>query len=139
MTESGKNLDSDLEEFKGRLEGEPVSSFLGMRLLELTPSYSKVTMKMRPEYLTFNGYVFGGIIMSVADQAFACAANAAGRTSIATQFNTHFMSGPAPDDELIAECRVVRRGRRVDICEISVSNQGGKLIATATGTAIPLT
>ena len=95
-------------------------------------------MKMRPEYLTFNNYVFGGIIMSVADQAFACATNSMGRPSIATQFNIHFVAGPAPDDELTAEGKVVRKGRRVDICEIAVTNKDGKLMARATGTAIPL-
>ena len=32
-----------------------------------------------------------------------------------------------------------RKGRRVDVCEIAVTNQEGKLIARATGTAIPMT
>jgi len=137
VTES-QSQDS-LAEFKARVEGEPVGSFLGMSLLEVTPGYSKVSMKLRPEHLTFNGYVFGGIVMSLADQAFACATNSMGRTSIATQFNVHFVAGASPDDEIIAEGRVVRKGRRVDICEMTVTNQEGKLIARATGTAIPIT
>ena len=41
-------------------------------------------------------------------------------------------------DELIAEGRVVRSGRRVSIAEMTVTNQDGKLIAKATGTTIPL-
>ncbi len=110
-----------------------------MRLMELAPGYAKVAMKLRPEYLTFNGFTFGGIIMSVADQAFACATNSMGRMSIASQFNIHFIAGAGPDDELTAEGRVVRKGRRVDVCEITVTNQEGKLIAKATGTAIPMT
>jgi acyl-CoA thioesterase len=41
-------------------------------------------------------------------------------------------------DELTAECRVMKSGRRVCISEIRVTNQEGKLVATATGTTIPL-
>jgi len=84
------------------------------------------------------GFIFGGIITSIADQAFAFATNSMGRPSIATQFNVHFIAASAPGDELTAEGNVLRKGRRVDVCEIAVTNQDGKLIARATGTAIPM-
>ena len=87
----------------------------------------------------FNGYVFGGVIMSIADQAFAYASNSLAFPSVATQFNIHFVAGAGANDELMAECRVVRSGQRVGISEITVTNQDGKLIAKATGTTIPLT
>ena len=41
-------------------------------------------------------------------------------------------------DELTAECRVVKSGRRAGISEMTVTNQAGKLIAKATGTTIPV-
>lgn len=134
-----KQAERNLAELRAKVEKEPIGSFLGMRLVELAEGYAKVAMKLKPEYRTFNDYTFGGIIMSVADQAFACATNSMGRPSIATQFNIHFIAGPGLEDELIAEGRVVRKGRRVDISEITVTNQEGKLIARATGTAIPIT
>ncbi len=117
---------------------EPIASFLKMRLVELTPGYAKVTMKLVPEYRNFNGVIFGGMIMAVADQAFAFASNSVNHPSVASQFNIHFFSGPNPDDELIAEGRVLKNGRRVGISEMTVTNQDGKLIAKATGTTIPL-
>ncbi|OGO38699.1 MAG: thioesterase [Chloroflexi bacterium RBG_16_57_8] len=117
---------------------EPIAVFLGMRLVELTPGYSRVSMKVRPEHLNFNGMVFGGIIAAVADQAFAYATNSLVQPSIASQFNIHFINGASADDELIAECRVVKSGRRVGISEMTVTNQEGKLIAKATGTTIPV-
>jgi acyl-CoA thioesterase len=42
------------------------------------------------------------------------------------------------DDELTAECRVVKSGKRVCFSEMAVTNREGKLIAKATGTTIPL-
>ena len=57
---------------------------------------------------------------------------------MASQFNIHFIAGARPQDELVAECKVVRTGKRVDVAEIEVVTREGKLIARATGTAIPL-
>ncbi|MDO8491987.1 MAG: PaaI family thioesterase [Dehalococcoidia bacterium] len=128
----------NLKELKVRAEHEPIGSFLGMKLVEIQPGYARVTMKLKPEYQTFNGFTFGGMIMSAADQAFACAVNSFGRSSVASQFNIHFVAGARPGDEIAAECRVIRTGKRVDIAEITVVDQEGKLIARATGTAIPL-
>ena len=107
-----------------------------MRLVELSPGYAKVVMKVAPEYENFNGMVFGGIVMAVTDQAFAYATNSLVTPSIATQFNIHLIAGASVGDELTAECRVVKSGRRIGISEMMVTNQDGKLIAKATGTTV---
>ncbi len=125
-------------ELKAKEKTEPIASFLKMRLLDLSPGYARVAIKLIPEHRNFNGLTFGGIIAAVADQAFAYACNAASYPSIASQFNIHFISGPGENDELIAEGRVVRSGRRVGLTELTVTNQDGKLIAKATGTSIPI-
>ena len=132
------NASDNLVQLKAKGEKEPIAAFLKMRLLELSPGYAKVAMKLKPEYQNFNGLVFGGIIMAVADQAFAYASNSATPRSVASQFNIHFISGADVNDDLIAEGRVVKSGKRVGISEMVVTNQDGKLIAKATGTTIPV-
>jgi acyl-CoA thioesterase len=132
-------MSDNIEELRAKAEEEHIASFFNMRLLELSPGYAKVSMNLRPEYTNFNGLIFGGIIMSLADQAFAYASNTVVNPNVASQFNIHFVASADIDDELVAECRVIKRGRRVCISEMSVSNQDGKLIAKATGTTIPLT
>jgi acyl-CoA thioesterase len=76
--------------------------------------------------------------MALADQAFAYATNSLIRASLASQFNIHLIAAANPGDELIAECRVLRSGRRVGISEMTVTTVEGKLIAKATGTTIPV-
>jgi acyl-CoA thioesterase len=128
--------EADIENLKNKEATEPIASFLKMRLVELTPGYAKVTMKITPDHLNFNGMVFGGIVMAVTDQAFAYATNSLVSPSIATQFNIHLISGAGVGDELTAECKVVKSGRRIGVSEMTVTNQDGKLIARATGTTV---
>lgn len=136
MSAAGNESSDNVAELKAKEAGEPIASFFNMRLVELSPGYAKVTMKLRPDYLNFNGMVFGGIVMSIADQAFAYATNSLVSPSIATQFNIHLIAGAAAGDELIAECRVIKSGRRIGVSEMTVTNQEGKLIAKATGTTV---
>jgi acyl-CoA thioesterase len=109
-----------------------------MRLLELSPGYAKVAMKVRPEHQNFHGMTFGGIVMAIADQAFAYTVNSVDFPSVASQFNIHFIAAARVGDELIAEGRLMKSGKRVSIAEVTVTNQEGKLIAKATGTTIPV-
>ena len=138
MSGQQSGVSGNLAELRARQKEEPIASFLKMRLLELSPGYAKVAMKLIPEHLNFHGLIFGGIIMAVADYAFAYGGNSLAIPGVASQFNIHFIAGPEVGDELTAECWVVRSGRRVGICEMTVTNQDGKLIAKATGTGIPI-
>lgn len=138
MSGQESSASETVAELRAKAEAEPIASFLNMRLLELSEGYAKVVMKLKPEYGNFNGMIFGGIIMSLADQAFAYATNSVITPNVASQFNIHFVASANANDELTAECRVVKSGRRVCISEMTVTNQAGKLIAKATGTTIPL-
>ncbi|MGA2368876.1 MAG: PaaI family thioesterase [Dehalococcoidia bacterium] len=119
-------------------KNEPIASFLNMKLTELSDGFARVEMKMKPEYINFNGTIFGGIISAIADQAFAYATNSVGTPNVASQLNIHFIAAAKENDKLIAECLVVKRGKRVCISEIKVTDPEGKLIALASGTTIPL-
>jgi acyl-CoA thioesterase len=138
MSQDEKKVAETIATLKAAEKNEPIAKFLGMKLVELTPGYAKVTMKLKPEHQNFNGYVFGGIVAAIADQAFDYGSNSLSHPSIAVEFHINLISAPEPNDELTAECRVVKSGRRAGISEITVINQTGKLIAKATGVTIPV-
>ncbi len=127
-----------VSELRTKSLNEPVGHFLQTTLVELEPGYAKVKINIKPEYVNFNGLVFGGIITSVIDEAFAYATNSLIKPSYASQLNVHFINAPAVGDELTAECWLLRSGKRVGISEMTVTNQDDKLIAKATGTTIPV-
>ena len=121
---------------KAAATSEPIALYLGMNLVELTPGYAKVCLQIKAEHQNFNGYVFGGIIGAIADQAFAYGSNSLAYPSVATQFNINFISAAGADDLLTAECRVLRSGKRAGVSEITVTNQNNKLVAKATGVTV---
>jgi acyl-CoA thioesterase len=138
MPQDEKGTTETIARLKEAEKTEPIARFLGMKLVELGPGHAKVTMKLKPEHQNFNGYVFGGVVACLADQAYAYGANSLNFPSVAAQFNIHFMSAPEADDTLTAECRVLRSGRRAATSEMTVTNQTGKLIAKATGVTVPV-
>jgi acyl-CoA thioesterase len=138
MAKRDDSIADSVSALRTKADGEPIASFLKMRLMELSDGYARIAMKILPEYTNFNGLIFGGIIMALADEAFAYASNTVVTPNVASQFNIHFIAGAQIDDELTAQCRVIKRGKRVCISEMTVTNQDGKLIAKATGTTVPI-
>jgi acyl-CoA thioesterase len=137
LDEEAENMANDnVKILKDKEKGEPIAKSLGMELAELTPGYAKITMTLKPEHLNFNGLVFGGIIMCLADQAFAYGMNSLVMPSIATNFSIQLIAGAKVGDVLTAECRPLKSGRRVGFAEMTVTDQNGKLIAKATGTTV---
>ena len=137
LRQPSSEAEDKLNELREKIKQEPISSFLNINILELAPGYSRISMQMKPEYINFNGVVFGSIVMAAADYAFALAINSLHLPSLATQFNIHLLSPTSAADELFAEAKVWKSGRKVGITEMTVTNQTGKLIAKATGTTIP--
>jgi acyl-CoA thioesterase len=117
---------------------EPVWQLMGIKLIELSEGYAKTSLKLRPEFVNFVDTIQGGIIVALADSAFGYAVNSFHYPTVAAQFNTHFLNPAYSGEELIAECRVAKAGKRAVMAEISIVNTEGKIIAKATGTGIPL-
>jgi acyl-CoA thioesterase len=130
--------EGNLAALMAKVEGEPIASFFKFKVLEISPGYAKISLKLLPEYLNFNGVVFGSIYMAAADYAFSLAINSLSLSSVASQFNIYLLAAAEPGEEIFAEGRVLRSGRRIGITEMTVTDQNGKLIARATGTTVPL-
>ena len=138
MPEDKQQPDDRVAWLQAQAKDEPVAAFLGMQLAELSAGYARVTMKLTDDYQNFHGLTFGGIIMALADQAFGYASNSVAYPSVASQFSTSFIAGARAGDELTAECKVIKSGKRAGFSEVTITNQEGRLIARASGVTIPL-
>ncbi len=110
----------------------------GCRLLEVDTGYARVTVTPDASHTNFMGTVDGGLVMSLADYAFACACNTYGDRRAAAQLSTNILAAPTLGVEMQAEARTVHAGRRMAVTEITV-RQGDRVIARCMGTAITLT
>jgi uncharacterized protein (TIGR00369 family) len=127
----------DFVELANSFDQSAYAVFLGMKVEELSAGYARVGFVVQPGHCNWKGYVHGGVLMSLADHAFGCAANTVeGRTYIAINFDTRFIGAPMVGQRLIAEGRVVHAGRTTSVTEITVQDDRGRLIVTSSGTAI---
>ncbi len=109
---------------------DPFARWLGIELQELRPGYSRVAITLTPQMLNFHGIPHGGAIFSLADAAFAAAANSHGQTAVALSMTIHYLAAAEPGARLLAEAREQRRGNRTGFYQITVQTEGGDLIAT---------
>ncbi len=125
---------SGREDFRNRVEKDPFGHLLGIRIDKVESRYAKACVKVREEFQNFSGYVHGGLIFSLADQAFAAASNSFDSLALALQMGINYLSPPAVGDELTAEARQIHLGKKISVYRIKVKNSLGKLIADCQGT-----
>ncbi|MFO8111447.1 MAG: hotdog fold thioesterase [Desulfosalsimonadaceae bacterium] len=123
---------------------EPYAQHLEIRLVDLDAGYSRVEMTYRPEQMD-NIYqrTHGGAVYSLIDEAFETACQTHGSVAVALNVNVSYIASPQPGARLAAEAREITRSRKIAHYDISVTDDTGRLIATAktiayrTGKPIP--
>jgi uncharacterized protein (TIGR00369 family) len=117
-------------EFRGR--PEPFSTLLGLQIDEVKPDFCRMRLPFRPELRTSGEVVHGGAIASLIDTAGVVAVWSnvdPSATRGATASMTVNYLAAAERVDLIAEARVIRRGRSVVFIDVDVSSPGGEPIA----------
>lgn len=121
---------TELDRLRRIIEADPYARLLGIELLELRPGYSRMAMRLGEAMTNFHGTPHGGAIFSLADAAFAAAANSHGDMAVALAMSIHFLSAPAPGTRLIAEGREQRRGHQAGFYLIEVRTEAGVAVAS---------
>jgi uncharacterized protein (TIGR00369 family) len=111
---------------------EPFSRLLGLLVEEVNQDSCCLRLPFRPELRTAADVVHGGAIASLIDTAGVVAVwsnvdPAVTRGATASLTVNYLAAAQAVD--LIAEARVIRRGRRVVFVEVDVASSTGERIA----------
>ncbi len=88
------------------------------------------TLLATPAHLNASGMVQGGAIFTLADLAFAAAANAGGIQTVTLNCSISYLSG-ARAGLLTAKSTAVHKGRRTCVYSVDVTDESGRLVATA--------
>jgi acyl-CoA thioesterase len=106
----------------------------GVELLEVNPGCAKAKMTLHPHHLNGHNTVQGGAIFTLADFAFAAAANSHGTVAVAINVNITFMKA-ATTGTLWAEAREVSKNFKLGSYLVEVKDDQGELVANFQGLA----
>ena len=109
---------------------EPYARIFGIRIVELEEGRALLEMKTTPSMNNLFGMTHGGAIFSLVDAAFELAVNSHGTVAVALGVNMNYLNAPLPGESLRAEGREVNRSRKISACQITVTGEDGRLIAT---------
>jgi uncharacterized protein (TIGR00369 family) len=113
----------------------PLAALLGIETVDVSPDRVRVRLPFRPEVTTVGDLVHGGAIAALIDvaatAAFWTGADLAQNPRGSTiGFTVNFLA-PARGADLVAEARVVQRGRSICVGEVAVEGVGGRAVARA--------
>lgn len=146
MTEPGEKprvSDSEmLARFQNSKKRPPCSETLGMRLAAVDQDAKMVSMDfdVSPSFSNPTGAVQGGFITAMLDEAIStCIIIASNVTMTAPtlEMKTSYLRRLMPGKARV-EAKIVKLGKSAAFSEASCYDVDGKLVATATATAIPM-
>jgi uncharacterized protein (TIGR00369 family) len=114
----------------------PYLDYFEITLEEVREGYARFRMPFRPEYLQVGGFLQGGLIVALADEAIAHAAmtvleSAFGITTVELKCN--FLA-PVKNSELIAEASIFKKGRTLIIGDCLVKDENDRDVLRCTAT-----
>jgi acyl-CoA thioesterase len=109
------------------------SQALGMRVVEVAPGRSTVTMRVREDMVNGHGIAHGGFVATLADSAFAFACNTYGEVTVAAGFDVTFVAAVRLGDELVARAQERVIFGRSGIYDVTVTRADGAVVAEFRG------
>ena len=126
---------------KGR-SANPFFCLMGIEVVSVEPGRAELKMEVRPDMLNGAGWLQGGMLAAIADEAMALAlytmlTETEGIATISE--STSFIKG-VRDGAILAEGRVIKKGRRVAFMEgeVRADNQE-KTMLSRTSAAFAVT
>lgn len=116
------------------IDTEPFFDLLGMRVEEVAPDFCRMRLPFRPELQQAGGLVHGGAIASLMDSAGVLAIKGGVDfevNGVPTITMTVNYLAPARGTDVLAEARIIRRGRSIVFTDVKALSPSGELLATA--------
>lgn len=121
-----------MDRIKQFFERDHFAKQAGIALLEVGPGQATAQMTVGPEHWNGVEGAHGGAIFTLADFAFAAAANSHGTVALAISASISFVKA-VQRGVLRAEAREVARSFKVGTYVVEVRDEGGDLVAVFQG------
>ncbi len=126
-----------LNEVRERFSHDRFATVNGAVIEEIAEGYAKCSMQIKCDHKNALGAVMGGAIFTLADFAFAVAANWQEQSVVSLDASITFL-GKAKGNILIAEAKKIRAGRRTCCYMVEITDELGSQVAhmTSNGFAV---
>jgi uncharacterized protein (TIGR00369 family) len=128
----GSRVPKETYEFTKQI---PFSEHLGIKVDQLEKGIARLSMQVRPEFMTSWGTAHGGSILSLLDITLSMTARTLydpPRSIMTIDLSVQFIS--TATGMLRAEGRVMKAGQSTIFCEGEARDENGELVAKAIGT-----
>lgn len=119
------------------LQSQPFSQLLGAQLDVFEPGHAQLSLPVAPQLLQQNGFVHGGVLAYLADNALTYAGGSVLAPVLTSEFKINYLRPATGADRLVAVATVVGSGKTQAVCRCDIFlGRGGerKLCAAAQGT-----
>ena len=120
------------------LKEQPFSVLLGTELTSFESGEAVLTLAVREELKQQHGFVHGGVVSYLADNALTYAGGSVLGNCVTSEFKINYVR-PAIGEKLIARASVLSSGKKQAVCECKisvVSDKGEVMVAVALGTIV---
>ena len=111
----------------------PFHTLLGLDIRILESGHSVLVLPLNHSHMNYRGITHGGVLMTLCDSAMGMAVRSLGRSSVTLEMNINFLDMTQEGEELVAEGRIIKKGRSILVCEAEVRKKD-RLVAKARGT-----
>jgi acyl-CoA thioesterase len=123
-------MDDCLAALMREFSEEPYARTFGIEIIELEAGHAILKMKTSEMMNNLFGATHGAAIFSLVDATFELTVNSHGTVAVALSVNMNYLNAPIPGECLQSEGREINRSRRISACQISVTGEDGRPIAT---------
>ncbi len=108
------------------------AAMLGIVTLEIKEGYARGEMELKPDYDNVVGSVHGGCIFTLADTIGGAAAASGGMKMTTVSSDMHYLSPAIGAEKLTAEAKEIKKGKKISVYDVEISDDKGKRIAKGT-------
>jgi uncharacterized protein (TIGR00369 family) len=131
----------DLQAFAQQVfDSQPFTRFIGAKLTHVGIGNAEISLPVVDHLKQQHGFVHGGVISYLADNALTFAGGLAlAGNALTSEFKINYLK-PAVGSLLIARARALSAGKRQAVCQCEIFSVDGdteKLCAIAQGTVVP--
>ena len=132
-------MDEMLELGRQILAAQPFSVLIGAELISFSAGSAELKVSAKPELKQQHGFLHGGVVSYLADNALTYAGGTALRVPVLTgEFKINYVR-PALGERLVARATAVHVGKTQAVCRcdvFAVGQAGERLCAMAQGTIV---